>query len=415
MDARQRRLRATVRGQSGQPAAEADGVPPARPGLPRGLVWVLAASCGLIVANLYYNQPLLAVMARTFAVSDAAMGVVSALGQVGYALGLLLFVPLGDTLERRWLILVLLGAVAAALVAVAVAPGYGWLAVATLAVGALTITAQLIIPLAAGLALPQERGRVVGGVMSGLLIGILLSRTVSGYLGERLGWRGMYGIAAGLMVALALVLAVHLPQSRPSSRLSYGQLLRSLGGLIRGEPVLRKSCLFGAAAFGGFGAFWTTLPFYLAGPPYGYTSGAVGLFGLAGMAGALAAALAGRLADRISPLVPVGLGLGIALAAYGLLLVLGGHLLGLIAGVVLLDLGVQGSHISNQTRIYSLRPEIHNRLNTVYMVSFFIGGSAGSAAGGYAWSQWGWPGVCTVGLAMLTGGLIGFGFTLRRR
>ncbi len=385
----------------------------ATPGVSGETVLLLAVACGLSVANLYYNQPLLRAMGRDFGVSGGEMGFVSALGQVGYALGLLFIVPLGDIRERRGLIVASLSAVTVALAAVAVAPGVVWLAAASLAVGVTTITPQLIVPLAAGLAAPGERGRVVGVVMSGLLIGILLARTVSGFVGAYLGWRAMFWIAAALMVALAVLLRLALPWSRPVARLSYAGVLRSLPGLLR-EPVLRQACLFGATGFGAFSAFWTTLTFFLASPDYGLGSDAAGLFGLAGVVGALAAPVAGRLADKRSPRLTIGIALFIMLLSFGVLGWFGTALCGLSAGVILLDLGAQSNHISNQARIYSLPAAGHNRLNTVYMVSSFVGGSAGSALATYGWGRWGWPGVCAVGAALLLVGLAGFAATAGR-
>jgi predicted MFS family arabinose efflux permease len=270
----------------------------------------MTVGSGLAVANIYYAQPLLADMGRYFGVPDRRMGAVAMLSQVGYATGLLVFVPLGDRLERRSFILVMLGAVTVALVGVATAPSFLWLAAASLMVGVTTITPQLLVPFAAHLAEPSERGQVVGTVMSGLLIGILAARTVSGVVGEYLGWRAMHGIAAALMVALALALKELLPRSQPESLgVSYLGLLRSIGGLLRDEPVLRQSCLFGATGFGAVSAFWTTLAFHLARPPFRYSSGVVGLFGLVGIVGALAAPLAGRFADRRSARHAIGAGL----------------------------------------------------------------------------------------------------------
>jgi predicted MFS family arabinose efflux permease len=396
------------------PARVAAGpsAPPDR--LPRATVCVLAAGCAVAVANLYYAQPLLALMAVEFRVPEQALGVVSALTQVGYAVGMLLFVPLGDILERRRLILVMLAAVTVALVAVALAPNIIWLAVASLVLGAVTISPQLLVPLAASLSGPAERGRVVGTVMSGLLIGILLSRTVSGFVAAGLGWRAMYALAAGLTVVLGIVLRLALPVSRPPARgVSYPELLGSMAGLVRNEPVLRESCLFGGLAFGAFSAFWTTLAFFLAGPPYGYGSDRVGLFGLVGVAGALAASLAGRVADVRSPRLTIGLGLGVSVLAFVLMGVFGEQLWALVAGVVLMDMGVQGSHISNQTRVFSLRPEVRNRLNTVYMVSSFVGGAAGSALGAWAWARWRWSGVCGVGVLFLLAALAVYAATAR--
>jgi predicted MFS family arabinose efflux permease len=372
----------------------------------------MAVGCGLAVANLYYAQPLLADMAGDFAVSDRRMGLVAMLSQVGYAAGLLLFVPLGDRLERRSFILAMLGAVTVALLGVAAAPSFAWLAAASLAVGVTTITPQLLVPFAAHLAGPQERGRVVGTVMSGLLIGILAARTVSGLVGEYVGWRAMYGIAAVLMIALALALKGLLPRSQPEhSGMSYLGLLRSIGGLLRDEPVLRQSCLFGAMGFGAFSAFWTTLAFHLAGPPFGYPSGVVGLFGLVGVVGALAAPLAGRFADRRSPRWTIGAGLTCVLLAYAIFACSGRTLWGLVAGVILLDLGVQSAHISNQSRIYAVRPEARSRMNTAYMVASFVGGALGSYAGAWGWGLAGWSGVGLVGLGMTATGLLAFAAT----
>jgi predicted MFS family arabinose efflux permease len=366
----------------------------------------MAVASGLSAANLYYLQPLLADVADELRVSSREMGIVAALFQLGYALGLFLFVPLGDVVERRRLIVTLLGTVTFALLGVALSPTVPWLAGASLAVGALSVAPQLLVPFAASLVPVAERGRAIGLVMSGLLIGILLSRTVSGFVGTHLGWRAMYGMAAGLMVALAAVLAACLPRGEPlAARMPYTALLRSLGPLLRDQPVLRESCWFGATAFGAFSAFWTTLAFFLAGPPYQYGADVVGLFGLLGAAGALAAAMAGRLGDRAGPRSVIGLGLGMALLAFFCLWSGTTHLAGLLAGVVLLDIGVQACHVSNQSRIFRLPADAHSRLNTVYMVFYFLGGSAGSVLGTHGWEWRGWTGVCGVGAALVLAGL----------
>lgn len=372
----------------------------------------MAVGCGLSVANNYYAQPLLADMGRYFHVDDRRMGLVAMLAQVGYATGLLLFVPLGDRLERRGFILAMLGAVTVALFGMAVAPSFAWLAVASLVVGVTTIAPQLLVPFAAHLAAPAERGRVVGTVMSGLLIGILAARTASGFIGGQLGWRAVYLIAAGVMIALAMALRGLLPRSHPGhAGTTYLGLLGSIGGLLRDEPVLRQSCLFGAMSFGAFSAFWTTLAFHLASPPFGYASGVVGLFGLVGIVGAMAAPMAGRFADRRSPRWTIGAGLGCVLLSYLVLGLAGATLWGLVAGVILLDLGAQAAHISNQARIYAIRPEARSRMNTAYMVAYFIGGALGSYGGAWGWSRAGWWGVCLVGLAMTAAGLIVFAAT----
>ena len=376
-----------------------------RRSLSANTVWVMAVACGIAVANLYYCQPLLAEIAQQFKVPERQMGIVSALTQVGYALGLLFFVPLGDVLERRGLILAVLSASVFALLAVAMSPSFGWLAVASLALGAATVTPQMIVPLAAGLTPSAQRGAVVGRVMSGLLIGILISRTVSGFVGARFGWRSIYWMAAAITVLLTLLLRVVLPQSRPGVKMSYPHLLQSLVRLFVEHPSLRESCVFGAAGFGAFSAFWTTLAFFVASPSYGYGSSVAGLFGLAGAAGVMAAPIAGRLADQRGPRLTIGAAMVVMLVSYGVLAAFGYQLWGLILGVILLDLGVQSNQISNQARIYSLPAGAHNRLNTVYMVSFFAGGAVGSWLGALGWSMWGWSGVCGVGTGLVLVGL----------
>lgn len=371
------------------------------------LLGVMAVACGISVANLYYGQPLLADIGRTFHVTSAQLGMVAMLTQVGYALGLLFFVPLGDILERRRLIMVLSFAVTLALIFVASAHSILWLAVANLLVGSTTVVPQVIVPLAADMADAAERGKVVGTVMSGLLFGILLARTVSGFVGGWFGWRTMYLAAAVMMLALTVVLRLFLSKSRPVTSLSYRRLMSSLWSLARNQPVLWEASVMGAALFGSFSVFWTTLVFFLEQPPYHYGSEVVGLFGLVGVVGASAAPLAGRLADIKGPRLIAGIGAGITFLAYGVFGLLGHQFWGLLIGIILLDAGVQGTQIANQATIYSLVPEASNRLNTVYMVSYFIGGALGSAVGAYSWSLAKWNGVsasglCFSGLAVLT-------------
>jgi predicted MFS family arabinose efflux permease len=283
------------------------------------------------------------------------------------------------------------------LVLVAVAPSFSVLATAIFTLGLVGIAVQLLIPFAAHLAPPEDRGRVVGTALGGMLGGILLSRTVSGVIGQSLGWRAMYWIAAALTVGMLLTLLA-LPKYQPSARLSYWELLRSTVDLVWEEPVLRQSCVFGAATFGAYSAFWATLAFHLAEPPFTYGSEVAGVFGLLGVFGAVAAPLVGRAGDRGNVRRTVGLGIGVIALSF-VLLVLGGNVLWvLVAGAALLDLGVQVVHISNQTRNYALRLAARNRLNTVYMVAYFAGGMVGSSLGATGWAVAGWVGVCAVGV-----------------
>lgn len=370
--------------------------------LTKSILWVMAIGSGLSVANLYYNQPLLADMAQTFHVSARQMGSVSMFTQIGYALGLFVFVPLGDMKERRRLITILLCAVTLSLLGVAISQNITMLEITSFLVGATTVVPQLIVPFAVQLANPGEQGKVVGLVMSGLFFGILLARTVSGLIGNIFGWRTMYYIAATLMLILAFVLRYKLPKGEPvSSSVTYLQLFHSLWKLIAKLPVLREASIMGGMLFGAFSAFWTTLAFYIKQPPYHYGAQVAGLFGLVGVVGASIAPVAGRLADKKSPRLVAGIATFITLLSFITFWGLGNKIWGLIIGVILLDLGVQGAQISNQARIYILIPEARNRINTVYMVTYFIGGALGSFFGSYAWSLWHWGGVCTVGLIMV--------------
>ena len=336
------------------------------------------------------------------------------LTQIGYAMGIFLFVPLGDLLERRKLIVTMLIASALALAGAALSLNFALLGLASLAIGMTTISAQLLIPFAAQLANPNERGKVVGMVMSGLLVGILLARTVSGVVGASLGWRAMYGIASIVMILLAVVLSRSLPKSRLSLHLSYVKLMASLLELVREYAVLREAALAGAMSFAAFSAFWSTLVFLLAEPPYQYGSEKVGAFGLIGVVGAMAAPIAGKLTDKRDPKLTVAFGLAISTLSFLLIWQFGHQLWGLIIGVILLDLGAQIVLISNQARIYRLPTEIHSRLNALFICFFFLGGALGSFLGAYAWSRWEWNGVCAIALLMLAVAFTTF-FKFRRQ
>lgn len=382
--------------------------------LNRTTVTLMSVACGLTVSNVYLNQPLLAEIGQSFHADARHAGAVTTLTQIGYTLGILLIVPLGDMLERRRLILILLAAVTLALGLASLAPTLAWLAAAGLLIGLTTIIPQIVIPLAASLVPAEERGQIVGRVSSGLLIGILCGRVVSGLLGDHLGWRPVFAIGAFLMICLALVVANRFPTGqRSASAMSYGALIGSLPRLFREEPTLRQACLFQAMAFGSFTAFWTALPFFLKTPPYHYGPTAAGMFGIVGIGGAYAAPLVGKLADRRGPLWANGFAMSLVLLSYGVFRVVGIHLFGLIAGVLLLDVGVQANQVANQTRIFALRPDARNRLNAVYMVCAYSGGSLGSFLSAWAWTRNGWPGVCSIGIAMLCTALTVYFLALR--
>lgn len=364
----------------------------------RGLLWLMAAATGICVANLYYCQPLLGQIGAAFGLSVKETGWVPTLTQAGYAAGMLLLVPLGDLYERKKLatLFTLLGAGCTALLALS--PSVTVLFAACFLLGACTMTPQILIPFAANLARAEERGKVVGMMMSGLLLGILLARTVSGFLAE-FGWRFLYGLVSVVLLALALLLQAWLPRAEPSYRGSYLGLMRSIGLIVRTQPVLREASFFGAMLFGAFSAFWATLIYLMEG--FGLGPKAVGLFGLLGAGAALMSPLLGALMDRREPRQVTGWMFGLTFLSFAVYLVSANWLAGIALGVFLMDLGVQGGHISNQSRVFSLLPEARSRLQTVYMFAYFTGGALGSFLGAWSWASFGWPGVCGAGMLML--------------
>jgi len=295
---------------------------------------------------------------------------------------------------------VMLAGASASLAAAAAARSYAWIGGAMFLVGAFSVTPQMFVPFAAHLAAPDRRGRAVGIVMSGLLMGILLSRAASGYVGALAGWRVVLRLASGVTILLAAVLVVALPRHRGAGRLPYRRLISSLWHLTAAEPVLREASFAGAMFFGSFSAFWSMLAFRLELPPLHYGSRMAGLLGLVGVAGAAAAPIAGRLADRFDPRANVRFSLLATALSFGVLALAGHTIAGLVAGIVVLDASVQSGHVTNLFRVHGLSPEVRNRVTTVYMVAFFIGGAAGSALGAFAWQRWQWAGVCAVGAAM---------------
>jgi len=374
----------------------------------RSIVWLLAISTGCIVANIYYAQPLLADMAREFGLSVTQIGAVFMLAQIGMGTGMLVFVPLGDKHERRSLISMLLVAASVALAFTASSPNVVWLSLASFAVGLTASTVQVIVPFAAHHAPDDQRGRVVGTVLGGLLVGALLARTFSGVFGAAFGWRTVYWVASVLMLGLAVVIRLALPLSPPQVSLSWTKLMRSVGDLAREHAVLRESALLAGLLFCTFTALWTTLVFLLRTPPYHYGTSAAGTFGLLGAASAASAPLVGRLSDRRGPERTVLAAIVMALAGYLMLLFFGRSLAGLIAGIVLVDIGVQAGHVANQSRIYALVPSARARLNTFYMVGFFTGGALGSYFGPLGFTIGGWAGFCAFPLAALTFALVYF-------
>ena len=382
--------------------------------LRRSHIVIMAICTGLIVANIYYCQPLLVLISKSFNIPESQGGLIAFFTQVGYALGLLFFVPLGDKVERRTQIVWMAAFAVASLVFAAVSPNLLCLEIASVLIGATSVIPQLILPMAAHLAHPSRTGKVIGAIMSGLLIGILLSRTLSGFVGDWLGWRGMFFVAAGIGFLLLLIIRVSFPLSRPGFSGTYASLMRSLLTLVKEQPILREAAAINALAFATFGMFWTTMVFHLHGAPFNYTSHTIGLFGLAAAAGALAAPLVGGAADKRNPRFAIGIGLTLLLLSFVLLHIWADLTIGMIAGIVLLDLAMQGIHVSNQSRVYALIPAARNRLNTVYMTVSFIGTSLGSAIGLYAWKLAAWTGVCTTGVLLTAAAFTIYALTFRK-
>ena len=382
-------------GCAGASAGSADS--PSR----RGLLPFLALASGASVATLYYNQPLLLEISRAFGTSTGASGIIAVATQLGYAAGILVFVPLGDVVERRKLMLRLFAAVSLALVAAGLSPSFWVLVGASVAIGMTAAVTHVIVPLAPELAQPGEGGRAIGTVMTGVLLGVLLGRTASGAVASMLGWRAVFLLAAVSTGAFVPLLAWRMPALPPARPLEYRAALRSLWDLARAQPLLREAAVVGALVFASFIAFWTNLAFFLGSPHYGLGAASTGSFGLLGAAGALIASPAGRLADRYGARATLTLSLGLLSAGWVLLWVFGYRLAGLIAGVTVLDIGMQTMQISNQTRIFALSRAARSRINTVYMITFFFGGALGSALSALAWSRWQWSGVCAWGLATL--------------
>jgi predicted MFS family arabinose efflux permease len=360
----------------------------------------MSVATGLAVASNYYAQPLLDTIARAFNLSASSAGFIVTAAQLGYAAGLLFLVPLGDMFERRMLIVSMTLLAAGGMLITASSQSLTMMIIGTALTGLFSVVAQILVPLAATLASPEKRGKVVGTIMSGLLLGILLARTVAGLLASLGGWRTVYWVASVLMVVMALALWRGLPKVKQENHLNYPQLLASVFSLFTQDKLLRTRALLGCFTFANFSILWTSMAFLLAAPPFNYSEGVIGLFGLAGAAGALGARPAGGLADKGKSHMTTTAGLVLLLLSWAAIWY--GHIsvLALIVGILVLDLTVQGVHITNQTVIYRVKPEARNRLTAGYMTSYFIGGAAGSLISASAWQHAGWTGVCAIGAIM---------------
>ena len=382
--------------------------------LKSSVVLLFAVACGLAVGNVYYAQPLLDAMAEAFAMSPATIGIVITLTQIGYGIGLVLLVPLGDLLNRQRLIVTQTLLSAAALLMIALAPDSAWLLLGMTLTGLLAVVTQVLVAYAATLAIPAQRGRVVGVVTSGIVVGILLARTVAGAMADLAGWRAIYLLSAGLTLLMALLLLRALPKDEAAQPASgYGALIASVFSLFRQEPVLRQRAILALLTFASAMVLWTPMVLPLAAPPLSLSHSEIGLFGLAGAAGALAAARAGHLADRGLGQWVSGLSLLLMLASWLPIALTQSSLWALLLGVITLDLGLQAVHVTSQSMIYSVRPEAQSRLTAGYMLFYSIGSALGSitSTAMYAWA--GWTGVCLLGAVINAAALGYWWLTLR--
>lgn len=366
-------------------------------GLSPALIALMSVATGLAVASNYYPQPLLDTIARAFSLTAGQAGFIVTAAQLGYAAGLLFLVPLGDMFERRRLIVSMTLLSAGGMLITASSQSVAMMILGTALTGLFSVVAQILVPLAATLATPDKRGKVVGTIMSGLLLGILLARTVAGLLATLGGWRTVYWLASVLMVLMALALWRGLPKIKQENHLNYPQILRSIFSLFAQDKLLRTRALLGCMTFANFSILWTSMAFLLAGPAFHFSEAIIGLFGLAGAAGALGARPAGGLADKGKSHLTTTFGLLLLLLSWGAIWYGHASVIALIIGILILDLTVQGVHITNQTVIYHIHPDARNRLTAGYMTSYFIGGAVGSLVSAYAWQHAGWTGVCMAG------------------
>ena len=374
------------------------------PTIGAGLTIVLAAACGLIVANLYYAQPLAGPIGATLGMSAELTGLIVTLTQIGYGLGLVFLVPLGDLVENRLLIVTLVVLAAVSLGMAALAASAAVFLAASLLIGMTCVAAQVLVPLAAHMAPEEIRGRVVGNVVSGLLFGIMLARPVASLVADAASWHAVFVLSAVAMLALAAFLWFRLPQRRPHTRLDYGKLIASMGALVMSTPVLRRRAGYQACMFAAFSLFWTVTPLYLTGPQFGLTQRGVALFALAGVAGAIASPIAGRRADAGWTRPATALALILAAGSFALTFLAApgstAALALLTVAAILLDYGVTTGLVLGQRAIFALGQEQRSRLNGLFIASFFLGGALGSALGGWAFAHGGWPLAGAFGAAM---------------
>lgn len=375
-------------------------------GLPAVMLWTLAIVAGVSVANLYYNQPLLNLIRNDLHATEFQANLIAMITQVGYAIGLFFIVPLGDLYHRKRIILTNFTLLTISLLAIATAGHIYQVWAASLVTGICSMIPQIFVPIASQFSRPERKGRNVGIVISGLLTGILASRVISGWVGELWGWRTMYFIAAGLMGVCALAILRIMPDVRPTFQGKYRQLMHSLLDLVRDYPALRSYALRSGLAFGSFLAMWSCLAFKMGGAPFYAGSDVVGYLGLCGIAGALTASFVGQWVKKVGVRRFNFIGGALILLAWAAMYCWSHSYVGIVAGVLLIDIGMQCIQLSNQTSVFELCPQASNRINTIFMTTYFVGGSLGTLLAGYCWDALGWTGVTLAGIALILGSLV---------
>jgi predicted MFS family arabinose efflux permease len=354
-----------------------------------GTILLMAVAAGITVANIYYNQPILKEMAVSLQASDAEIGRVSMFAQIGYGLGMFFLIPLGDMVNRKQLILLLLTCLFVTLIMMVLSKGVLLVWILSLLIGIFAAPAQIILPMAASLD-KINRGKTVGIVFSGILVGILGSRVISGFITDWFGWRAVYGFSALMVVTIAVLLKLYLPDVKHKFTGSYVGLLKSTLQLVKQHKVLRQAALLGAFTFGIFCSFWTTVTFYLSGPAFGFRADTIGLFGIVAIGGALVAPYFGKLADKGNTRRSLLVTVGMIIASILLLKIFPLSVMVMVLAIFVLDIGVQATQITNFARIYALDENSHSRLNTIYMTTYFIGGGIGTFFGLLCWKNGGW-------------------------
>jgi predicted MFS family arabinose efflux permease len=372
----------------------------APPAVSHGKIVMMAVIAGAVITNIYCTQPILPLIAAEWGVGLTTVDLVAGAALLGFATGLALLLPLGDRFDRRKLVLAQIALAFCCASGAALAPGIWALIAVSFGLGIVSCVPQQLVPFAAVMSAPAQRGRNVGTVVSGIMVGILLGRTVSGVVGDAYGWRAVYGVEAAFMVPVWIAAAMLLPRGVPTSKLSYPKLLASLWPLARDHRPIRESMMVQALLWACFNAFWVNLAALLAQGPWHLGSAWAGGFGIIGAAGALAASLGGRAADRLGSRAVIGASIGIVTAAYLLLAGAETSLALLVIGVIVLDIGVQAGLVANQTRAFAVDPAAQGRINSLYMTATFSGGALGVAISGWLMARFGWTGIVAFGVAL---------------